>query len=124
MSALVEIASSDPPGPSGVSVTEYNDSASSEAIVLTANTNILIPNNGRTTIRVRRTSSAASKLTIVTEQTVEGLAVADRDIVLPTTSGAVWEGGQYDPRLYNDADGKMSIGFSVVDGVELSVGQR
>ena len=124
MAALVEIIPSAPAGAGGRSVTGYHDAASAQAIVLTTGTQIKIANNGRVFIRVRRTSTVASQLTITTEQTVEGLAVADRNVTMPVVSGALWEGGPYDPRVYNDADGKMSIEFSAVDGVDLSAVQR
>ena len=124
MAALVEIIPAAPAGSSGQVIIGYHDAASAQAIVLTANTQIKIANNGRVFIWVRRTSTAASQLTITTEQTVEGLAVADRNVTLPVVSGALWEGGPYDPRVYNDADGKMSVEFSSVDGVDLSAVQR
>ena len=121
MAALVEIAPAFRPGPGGLSVTEYNDTAAAAAIVLTDATEIKVPNSGRTHIRVRRTGVTPSTLTIITPKTVDGLAIADREVVMPVTNGAVWEGAGYNPSIYNDSDGKMAIQFSAADDIELSV---
>ena len=112
------------PAPSGVTVPEYSDTTAAAAIVLTAATDIAISNNGQVYLHVRRTGTSASTMTIVTHKAIEGLDVEDRAVALPTTSGEVREFGPFDPDIYNDENGFMTLRFSSVSDIELSVVRR
>ena len=120
MAALVEIQPVTPTQ-SGVDVPVYDDTANTAAIVLTASTDIKIPNDGHVYIRVRRTGTTASTLTVTTTATAAGLAVNDRSITLSVTSGDLFEYGPFEPDLYNDENGEMTISFSDASDIDLSV---
>lgn len=77
------------------------------------------PNDGKTIIEVRNTGGETT-LTIQTPVTVRGLAVAERTVVIPATTG-VKVIGPFPPDIYNQTDGKVYLDWSQVTGITFSV---
>lgn len=68
-------------------------------------------NNGRTWLRVLN-KGAAGSITVITGSTLRGLAIADlTPFTLPasSTNDGITEIGPFDPSLYNDANGMVSV---------------
>lgn len=76
-------------------------------------------NDGRTMIYVLNTG-AETTLTIQTPGTVDGLAVAERTVVVAATTGksAI---GPFPTSMYNQTDGKVYLGWSQVSGITFAV---
>ena len=123
MAALTRIEPS-VPTPTGVEVTQYNDTASGDPIVLTASQAIAIENNGNVYIRTRRTGTSAITMTVTTTKTLGGLDLEDYALALSTDNGSVQEFGPFATDLVNDADGDMTVTFSAVGDVDVSVVRR
>ena len=124
MAALTEV-SPGIPEPAGTLITEYNDTAATPPIVLTANMPVQVANNdGRVFIGIRRTGTAAVDMTVDVPIRVGGLEVAQLTNALSTTSGAYREYGPFDPTVFNEDDGALFFEFDAVTDVELTVTRR
>lgn len=76
----------------------------------------IIRNNGKVLLHVKKSASVNCDLIITTPNTVDGLAIGDRTVVIPATTGDKFL-GPFPPSIYNDANGDMEISFSDVDGI-------
>lgn len=76
-------------------------------------------NDGKTMLSVLNTGSE-STLTIQTPGTVDGLAIADRTVVIPATTGKKFI-GPFPPTQYNQSDGKVYLDWSSATGVTFAV---
>jgi hypothetical protein len=68
-----------------------------------------IPNSGKEMIHVK-TGGTGATVTFTTTQVIDGLAVADRAIVLGTSQDRMF--GPFPPSIYNQADGTLWVDFS------------
>lgn len=69
------------------------------------------PNDGNTYFEVKVATAGACTVTVQTPGTVDGLAIADRTISVPGTTGdKVF--GPFPPDKYNQADGSIYIDVS------------
>ena len=71
-----------------------------------------VANDGAVFLRVSD-GAALATMTIVTYSIVDGLAVPDRTVAIPT--GAVRYIGPFPPDIYNDSDRKIQVSFAADD---------
>jgi len=76
-------------------------------------------NHGETIIHILNTGDETT-LTIQTPGTVDGLAIPDREVTIPATTGDKIV-GPFPPESYNQSDGKVYIDWSQVTGVTFAV---
>ena len=77
-------------------------------------------NPGNAFIHIKNANGSAATLTIVTPKTVDGLAVADRTVSIPATSGDVMI-GPLPAATYNDASGNVSLTYSAVTDLTIGI---
>ena len=83
---------------------------------LTASDRFQIPNNGNVQIMVKN-GATATVLSVEVAQTVDGLAIADREVTIAANSDAVL--GPFPPSIYNDGDGDLNLSFDDVAHVSI-----
>jgi len=78
-------------------------------------------NNGKEILMVNHTNSggAGVTLTIVTQSTVDGQAIADRTVAIG--AGEFHPLGPFDKGVYNDANGKVQLTWSSSTDVSIAV---
>lgn len=76
-------------------------------------------NDGRTVLHVTNGSGGSLTVTIVTPNTSDGLAVADRTVTIPNGEERVI--GPFPRTVYNDGDGKVTVQFSATTSVTCQV---
>jgi hypothetical protein len=76
-------------------------------------------NDGRTLVQVLNVG-AEMTVTIVTPGTVDGLAITDRAVVVPLTTGNKMI-GPFPPDIYNQSDGKVHLNWSRSSDVTFAV---
>lgn len=76
-------------------------------------------NTGSEFILVKNDDASAKTLTIATPRTVDGLAVADRPVVIP--AGEQWPIGPLPTSTYNDGNNKVQITYDAVTSLSLAV---
>lgn len=74
------------------------------------------PNDGKTILHVKKTGAGECTVTIVTQSTVDGQAVADRTVSVPATTGDRFI-GPFPREQYNDANGLCTVSFSEITGL-------
>lgn len=76
-------------------------------------------NSGKELLVVRHKNAAGSQvtLTVVTQMQVDGLDVADRQIVIQPGEEHLL--GPWTPSVYNDPDGNVSLSYSSAADIEL-----
>jgi hypothetical protein len=77
-------------------------------------------NTGKEFLHFKKTGAGACTVTFVTPGTVDGLAVPDRTLVVPATTGDVMV-GPFPPSVYNSSAGTTLAGFTVSEVTGLSV---
>lgn len=80
------------------------------------------PNTGSEVIHVKNTSASPVTLTIPTPLVIDGLAVADRTVTIPATSGDLFI-GPFDNAFYG-ASGLVNLDWSSGTGVTVAVIKR
>ena len=79
----------------------------------------LVRNDGQVLLLFEKSGAGACTVTIQTPVQVGGLAVAERTINVPATTGDV-AGGPFPASIYNDALGDMRLTFSEVTGLTIA----
>jgi hypothetical protein len=77
-------------------------------------------NDGRIFAQVKNTNAAVRTVTVQTPGTVDGLAVAERTVNIPATTGDVMI-GPFPPSAYNQADGQVYLDIDVVLNVTIAI---
>lgn len=77
-------------------------------------------NTGKEFLHVKKSGAGACTLTIKTPGTVDGLAVAERTINVPASTGDVMV-GPFPPGIYNAPGTNMAEGFTVSEVTGLTV---
>lgn len=95
---------------SGLAATYISD------FVVVATSSFIVRNNGKVILHMKKSAAVNCNLIIITPNTVDGLAVGDRTVVIPATTGDKFI-GPFPPSIYNDANGDMEFTFSDVDGI-------
>ena len=85
---------------------------------MSASDNYICRNNGRVLLHFIKVGSNNATITIVTQQTVGGLAVADQTFVVTATTGVEFA-GPFTPSLFNDGSGDLDI--STDEGTSITV---
>src|SRR3990167_7912315 len=78
------------------------------------------PNDGQTFVQFKNTNAAARNVTIATQVTVDGKAVADDVINVPLTTGDVMV-GPFPPGIYNDVNGRVQLTYDAVTNLTVAV---
>ena len=73
-------------------------------------------NNGKVVLYWKKSGAGACTVTIVTQGTVDGQAVADRTVSVPATTGEKMA-GPWSPDLYNNSDGEIEVTYSEITGL-------
>lgn len=76
-------------------------------------------NNGNIILRVENGSGAPITVTVISQATISGLAVADAAVTIP--AGEFRFIGPFPPSLFNDANGKAQITYSGVTSLTVEV---
>ena len=84
---------------------------------LTATDRFQIPNNGTVQILVKN-GATGTLVTIETPSTVDGLAVADREVTVAADTDVII--GPFPPSIYNDSDGNLNVSIDDVSHVSLA----
>lgn len=80
-------------------------------------------NNGDTFIHVKNAQAAATvTVTIVTQASVDGLAVADKTVTIAATEDAII--GPFPTSVYNTAAGMVTLTYNTVTTVTIAVLQK
>jgi hypothetical protein len=77
------------------------------------------PNNGQCFVHVKNSDASPHTVTVATSRTVDGLAVANRDVVIP--AGEERFIGPLSVSTYNDGSGNVQLSYDAVTGVSLAV---
>ena len=77
------------------------------------------PNDGKTFIHVKNGGGSSDTVTIVSQNSEDGLAVADRTVVV--TNGEERMIGPFLPHVYNDGDGLVNFSHSFITSVTQAV---
>ena len=85
----------------------------------TSNTYI-VRNTGRMWLHFKKSGAGACVVTIQTPKTVGGLAVAERTLTVPATTGDKTI-GPFPPGTYNDALGDLRFTLSDIAGLDVAV---
>lgn len=76
-----------------------------------------LPNGGEEVLHVKTTTNGCT-VTLQTPGTVDGQAVADRTVVIGTSSERLI--GPFPPGIYNQPSGEVYVDLSVVTGVTIA----
>lgn len=76
-------------------------------------------NDGRTMLHIKNGGGGSITLTVVTQATVDGKAVADDAISVP--NGAERMVGPFPPAIYNDVNQQVALTYSGVTSVTVAV---
>ena len=76
-------------------------------------------NTGKEYLEIVNADVSAMTLTVVTQQTVAGLAVADRTVSVP--AGEARKIGPFSKSLYNDSGEKVQLTYSAVTSLTVGV---
>ena len=71
-------------------------------------------------MQFKNTNAAARNVTIATQVTVDGKAVADDVINVPLTTGDVMV-GPFPPGIYNDVNGRVQLTYDAVTNLTVAV---
>jgi hypothetical protein len=77
-------------------------------------------NSGDEFIHVKNTHTSAQTVTIETPATVDGLAVADREVEIPANTGDKII-GPFPSSTYNDSAGKVQLTYDGVTDLTIAV---
>ncbi len=86
---------------------------------LSASNNYQFANDGKTFIHVKNGGGSPDTVTIVSQNSEDGLAVADRTVVVP--AGEERMIGPLLPHVYNDGDGLVNFTHSFITSVTQAV---
>ncbi len=98
---------------SGVAATYYSTS------LLAADTQTFT-NDGRVMLHFKKSGAGNATVTIQAQATVQGLAVSNRSVSVPATTGDVFI-GPFAPSIFNDANGVVSFSFSDTVGLSFAI---
>lgn len=99
-------------GPAGLAATYFAD--------LTTTDTFLIRNNGKVVLHFKKSGIGACTVTIDTPGNVDGLAIPQRTVNVPATTGDVHI-SKLAPNVYNDVNGDLKVTLSDVVGLTLAI---
>lgn len=77
-------------------------------------------NDGRTFLHFKKTGAGAATVTVVSQQTYQGLAIANLTFSVPATTGDVFA-GPFPASVFNDASSNVSFYFSDTVGLSFEI---
>ena len=92
--------------------TSYNAS-------LSASDTYLIPNDGATFLHFKKTGAGSCTVTIATNGSYKGLAIADQTATVPATTGDVMV-GPFPTNPYNNSAGQVAVTLSNITGLSMA----
>ena len=101
-----------------LSVLEVSRAGVSGALTAAAGGGDSFANDGRTYLDVNNGSGGSITVTFVTQQTIDGLAVAD--LAVAVGAGARSKVGPFPPSIYNDANGRVQVTYSGVTSLTVN----
>ncbi|MBN9393437.1 MAG: hypothetical protein J0I20_35730 [Chloroflexi bacterium] len=78
-----------------------------------------IPNDGKTILHIKNTNGTPLTVTIATPGTVDGLAVADRTVTVPATTGDRFI-GPFPTGTYNQPGNVLNVDYSSATGATVA----
>lgn len=102
-----------------LTVQEINRLAITPSFAAAAGGGDTFPNDGRTYLHIKNGGGSSITLTVTTQLTVDGKALADDSITV--TNGQERIVGPFPPGIYNDASNQVSLGYSGVTSVTVGV---
>ena len=84
--------------------------------LLTTN-NYIVPNDGNTFLYLRKTNAVACTATVVSEKTVDGLALADKTFTVPASDVDGLFCGPFPRDVYGS---ELDVAFSNIDGLTMA----
>jgi len=78
------------------------------------------PNDSRILLHFKNTNAAARNVTVATQITVDGKAVADDVLNVPATTGDKMI-GPFPSSLYNDVNGRVQLTYDATAGLTVAV---
>lgn len=79
----------------------------------------LVRNTGRMLLHFKKSGAGACIVTIQTPGNVDGLAIAERTVTIPATTGDKFI-GPFPPNIYNDVNGDVKFTLSEVTGLTVA----
>ena len=101
-----------------LTVLEVSRAGVSGALTAAAGGGDSFANDGRTYFDVNNGGGSPITVTFVTQQTVDGLAVAD--LAVAVSNGVRSKIGPFPPGIYNDANGRVQVTYSGVTTVTVN----
>ena len=101
-----------------LSVLEVSRAGVSGALTAAAGGGDSFANDGRTYLDINNGSGGSITVTFVTQQTVDGLAVAD--LAVAVGAGVRTKVGPFPPGIYNDANGRVQVTYSGVTSLTVN----
>lgn len=83
---------------------------------LTTSDTYKVTNDGRTFLHFKKTGLGACTVTLQTPRTVDGLAVEEKTVTVPASTGDVLV-GPFDTDNFNDGSGDLAFTLSEVTGL-------
>lgn len=80
----------------------------------------MVKNDGKTILHFKKSAAVIANITIETPVTVDGLAVAERAVAIPATTGDKFL-GPFPTRVYNDTSGDLRFASDDIDGLTVAV---
>ncbi len=87
---------------------------------LSASNTYQVANNGRVILHFKKSGAGACTVTITTPGTIDGLAVTDRTVNVPATTGDVFI-GPFPQTIYNNGINDVEYTLSEVTGLTVAV---
>lgn len=78
-----------------------------------------VKNNSHMFLHFKKSAAVDCTVTITTPPTVGGLAVADRTVTVPASTGDKMI-GPFPPSIYNDSSNRVSFTLSNIDGLTVA----
>lgn len=101
-----------------LTVNEISRAGVSGALTAAAGGGDSFANDGRTYLDINNGSGGSITVTFVTQQTVDGLAVAD--LAVAVGAGVRTKVGPFPPGIYNDVNGRVQVTYSGVTSLTVN----
>lgn len=101
-----------------LTVNEISRAGVSGALTAAAGGGDSFANDGRTYLDINNGSGGSITVTFVTQQTIDGLAVAD--LAVAVGAGVRTKVGPFPPSIYNDANGRVQVTYSGVTSLTVN----
>jgi hypothetical protein len=94
--------------------------ATYHADLVASTNNYVVRNPGNVILHFKKSGAGNCNVILVTPKSVDGLAITDRTVTVPATTGDLFI-GPFPPDIYNNANGDIDFTVSEVTGLTLAV---